>query len=104
MFLFLLSFIFFCLSIGFRGSRESLHSGMTYNARRGSNASIYQEGDYLFIFSLFFSLILFLFFFAYFAFAAISLLFFFSYYFPYFSKKQKSIQTTTIIMVDLCEI
>merc|ERR1719266_1683057 len=29
---------------GFRGSRESLHSGMTYNARRGSNASIYQEG------------------------------------------------------------
>ena len=63
MFLFLLSFIFiFCLSIGFRGSRESLHSGMTYNARRGSNASIYQEGDYLFIFSLFFSLILFLFF------------------------------------------
>ena len=54
-FLFLLSFIlFFCLSIGFRGSRESLHSGMTYNARRGSNASIYQEGDYLFIFSLFF--------------------------------------------------
>lgn len=30
---------------GFRGSRESLHSGMTYNARRGSNASIYQEDD-----------------------------------------------------------
>ena len=62
-FVFIFAFIyFFCLSIGFRGSRESLHSGMTYNARRGSNASIYQEGDYLFIFSLFFSLILFLFF------------------------------------------
>ena len=86
MFLFLLSFIFFCLSIGFRGSRESLHSGMTYNARRGSNASIYQEGDYLFIFSLFFSLILFLFFFAYFAFAAISLLFFFLLFSLFFQK------------------
>ena len=86
MFLFLLSFIyFFCLSIGFRGSRESLHSGMTYNARRGSNASIYQEGDYLFIFSLFFSLILFLFF-AYFAFAAISLLFFFLLFSLFFQK------------------
>ena len=58
-FVFIFAFIylfFFCLSIGFRGSRESLHSGMTYNARRGSNASIYQEGDYLFIFSLFFCL------------------------------------------------
>lgn len=32
---------------GFRGSRESLHSGMTYSARRGSNASIYgAEDDY----------------------------------------------------------
>ena len=77
----------FCLSIGFRGSRESLHSGMTYNARRGSNASIYQEGDYLFIFSLFFSLILFLFF-AYFAFAAISLLFFFLTIFLIFPKNK----------------
>ena len=104
-YVFIFAFIyFFCLSIGFRGSRESLHSGMTYNARRGSNASIYQEGDYLFIFSLFFSLILFLFF-AYFAFAAISLLFFFLTIFLIFPKtKQKSIQTTTIIMVDLCEI
>ena len=92
LFLFLLSFIFiFCLSIGsnFRGSRESLHSGMTYNARRGSNASIYQEGDYLFIFSLFFSLILFLFF-AYFAFAAISLLFFFLLFSLFFQKQNKN--------------
>ena len=43
---FLFSFVyFFVYSIGFRGSRESLHSGMTYSARRGSNASMY-EGDY----------------------------------------------------------
>ena len=86
-FAFIYLFIYFCLSIGFRGSRESLHSGMTYNARRGSNASIYQEGDYLFIFSLFFSLILFLFF-AYFAFAAISLLFFFLTIFLIFPKNK----------------
>ena len=31
-------------SRGYRGSRESLHSGMTYSARRGSNASMY-EGE-----------------------------------------------------------
>ncbi|XP_059087795.1 patronin-like isoform X3 [Tigriopus californicus] len=30
----------------FRGSRESLASGLTYNPRRGSNASIYEETDY----------------------------------------------------------
>merc|ERR1711976_839325 len=29
-------------SRGYRGSRESLHSGMTYSARRGSNASMYE--------------------------------------------------------------
>merc|ERR1711899_28402 len=32
-------------SRGYRGSRESLHSGMTYSARRGSNASMYED-DY----------------------------------------------------------
>merc|ERR1719220_3425120 len=30
-------------SRGYRGSRESLHSGMTYSARRGSNASMYED-------------------------------------------------------------
>jgi len=30
----------------FRGSRESLQSGMTYSARRGSNASMYNDNDY----------------------------------------------------------
>ena len=92
MLLFLLSFIYFCLSIGFRGSRESLHSGMTYNARRGSNASIYQEGDYLFIFSLFFSLILFLFF-CLFCLCCHFAIVFFSYYFPYFSKNKTKIHS-----------
>merc|ERR1719225_1629447 len=29
-------------SRGYRGSRESLHSGMTYSARRGSNASMFK--------------------------------------------------------------
>ena len=91
--LFLLSFIlFFCLSIGFRGSRESLHSGMTYNARRGSNASIYQEGDYLFIFNLFFSLILFLFFLLILPLLPFRYCFF-SYYFPYFSKNKTKIHS-----------
>ena len=44
-----LSFDYFSFnfSTGFRGSRESLHSGMTYSARRGSNASIYgAEGEF----------------------------------------------------------
>ena len=35
-------------SRGYRGSRESLHSGMTYSARRGSNASMY-EGELIII-------------------------------------------------------
>jgi len=29
-----------------RASRESLQSGLTYNARRGSNASVYDDNDY----------------------------------------------------------
>lgn len=33
-------------SRGYRGSRESLHSGMTYSARRGSNASMYEDDYY----------------------------------------------------------
>lgn len=51
-YVFVLSFICVLFSVfsidmhsrGYRGSRESLHSGMTYSARRGSNASMY-EGE-----------------------------------------------------------
>jgi hypothetical protein len=48
-------------SRGYKGSRESLHSGMTYSARRGSNASVYEgESRNLSIFSFaFFVLLLF---------------------------------------------
>ena len=35
-----------------RGSRESLQSGLTYNARRGSNASVY-DGNFFQSFSPF---------------------------------------------------
>ena len=50
-----LSFDYFSFnfSTGFRGSRESLHSGMTYSARRGSNASIYgAEGEFKYFFCI----------------------------------------------------
>ena len=75
---------------------------MTYNARRGSNASIYQEGDYYLFFVYFLALFCFIFL------LILPLLpfryCFFFLLFSLFFQKQKSIQTTTIIMVDLCEI